>query len=70
MAINVDLPYLSYNSIVQVTTSICPHTIIYHAGAAPLVATDFFGRGDGPIAGNNVVCRGDEDGIIVWPCII
>ena len=35
-----------------------------HSGAAPLVATDFFGSGDGPIVGNNVVCRGDEDGII------
>ena len=38
--------------------------IYLSAGAAPLVATDFFGRGDGPIAGNNVVCRGDENGII------
>ena len=35
-----------------------------HAGATPLVATGFLGRGDGPIVGNNVMCRGDEDGII------
>ena len=35
-----------------------------HSGAAPLVATDFFGSGDGPIVGNNVVCPSNADGIL------
>ena len=33
------------------------------SGATPLIATNFFGRGDGPIVENNVLCHGDEDQI-------
>ena len=50
---------ITLKTITSMTQCVC-----ILAGAAPLVATNFFGRGDGPIVGNNVMCRGDEDGII------